>query len=135
MVAKRRIRVDTTRTAILDATAQIIAAEGYAAVTSRKVASRANLKSQLVHYYFRTMDELFLALFRRTEEHHFERLIGAVSCPDPVRALWMLAIDSDTPRLTSQFMALAAQHAQIRAEVVRSAERVRSIYVALLSRL
>jgi hypothetical protein len=74
-------------------------------------------------------------LFRRTEERHFERLVGAVSSSDPVRALWALAIDSDAPRLNSQFMTLAAQHDEIRAEVVRSAERVRSIYVALLSRL
>jgi TetR/AcrR family transcriptional regulator of autoinduction and epiphytic fitness len=135
VVIKRRIRDETTRTAILDATAKIIREEGYAAVTSRKVASRAGLKSQLVHYYFRTMDDLFLALFRRTEERHFERLVAAVSSSDPVRALWALAIDSDAPRLNSQFMTLAAQHEEIRAEVVRSAERVRSIYVALLSRL
>ncbi len=135
MVIKRRVRDETTRIAILDATARIIAEEGYAAVSSRKVASRAGLKSQLVHYYFRTMDDLFLALFRRTEERHFERLVGAVSSSDPVRALWALAIDSDAPRLNSQFMTLAAQHEEIRTEVVRSAERVRSIYVALLSRL
>jgi AcrR family transcriptional regulator len=135
MVVKRRIRDETTRIAILDATARIIGEEGYAAVSSRKVASRAGLKSQLVHYYFRTMDDLFLALFRRTEERHFERLVGAVSSSEPVRALWALAIDSDAPRLNSQFMTLAAQHEEIRTEVVRSAERVRSIYVTLLSRL
>jgi len=135
MAVKRRTRDETTRSAILDATARIIGEEGYAAVTSRKVASRAGLKSQLVHYYFRTMDELFLALFRRTEERHFERLVGAVSAPNPVRALWALAIDSDAPRLTSQFTALAAQHEEIRTEVARSAERVRSIYVALLTRV
>ena len=39
--------------------------EGYAAVTSRRVAAKANLKPQLVHYYFRTMDDLFLAIHRR----------------------------------------------------------------------
>src|ERR1700741_3492798 len=63
----------STRTAILDATAQIMREEGYAAVRSRKVAGRAGLKSQLAHYHFGTMDELFLALYQRYEEQYFQR--------------------------------------------------------------
>ena len=42
--------------------------EGYAAVTSRRLANKAGLKPQLVHYYFRTMEELFLEVFRRRAE-------------------------------------------------------------------
>ena len=42
--------------------------EGYAAVTSRRVADAAGLKPQLVHYYFRTMEDLFLEVFRRRAE-------------------------------------------------------------------
>ena len=34
--------------------------ECYAAVTSRRLANKAGLKPQLVHYYFRTMEELFV---------------------------------------------------------------------------
>jgi AcrR family transcriptional regulator len=135
MIRKRYSRDETTRMAILDAAEQILGKEGYTAVTSRKVASRAGLKSQLVHYYFQTMDSLFLALLRRTEQRYFERLVAAVSSPNPVRALWTLSIDSHAPRLTSQFMTLAVQREEMREEVVRSAERARSIYVALLSRV
>ena len=51
-----------TRTALLDAAEKLMRKEGYAAVTSRKLASVAKLTPQLVHYYFRTMDELYLAL-------------------------------------------------------------------------
>jgi len=47
--------------------------EGYAAVTSRRVAAEAGLKPQLVHYYFRTMDDLFLALYRRRADQGLER--------------------------------------------------------------
>src|SRR5262249_22294781 len=39
-----------TRNAILDATEAIMREEGYAAVSSRRVAEKAGLKSQLVHY-------------------------------------------------------------------------------------
>ena len=56
------------RGALLDAAEQLMLEEGYAAVTSRRVAAQAGLKPQLVHYYFRTMDDLFLAVFRRRAE-------------------------------------------------------------------
>ncbi len=53
--------------------------EGYAAVTSRRVAAQAGLKPQLVHYYFRTMDDLFLAAYRRRAEQGLERLAQALA--------------------------------------------------------
>jgi AcrR family transcriptional regulator len=56
------------RGVLLDAAEQLMLEEGYAAVTSRRVAEKAALKPQLVHYYFRTMDDLFLAAFRRRAE-------------------------------------------------------------------
>ncbi len=56
------------RGVLLDAAEALMLEEGYAAVTSRRVADKAGLKPQLVHYYFRTMDDLFLAVFRRRAE-------------------------------------------------------------------
>ena len=53
---------------LLDAAEQLMLEEGYAAVTSRRLASKAGLKPQLVHYYFRTMEDLFLEVFRRRAE-------------------------------------------------------------------
>lgn len=124
-----------TREAILEAAEVIVREEGYAAVSSRKVAVRAGLKSQLVHYYFRTMDDLFLALFHRVEAEHFRRLSEAVASKHPLRALWAFSIDVDGPRLTHEFMALAAQRGVIRREMARSAKRTRSIQCALLQRV
>ena len=76
MVSNRRIGAEDSksRAALLDATEQIMLEEGYAAVSSRRVAERAELKPQLVHYYFRTMDDLFLAAFRRRAEVGLEHL-------------------------------------------------------------
>jgi AcrR family transcriptional regulator len=62
-----------TRTRILDATERIMLEEGYAGVSSRKVAARAGLKSKLLHYYFATMDDLFIAAFQRREDWHIAR--------------------------------------------------------------
>src|SRR5262245_45260655 len=81
------------RTVLLDAAEQLMREEGYAAVTSRRVADRAGLKPQLVHYYFRTMDELFLELFQRRADRmlHYHQL--ALQTRQPLWALWELNTD------------------------------------------
>ena len=66
------------RAVLLDAAEQLLLEEGYAAVTSRRVAETAGLKPQLVHYYFRTMEDLFLAVFRRMAEAGLEALTEAL---------------------------------------------------------
>ena len=68
-----------TRAQLLDAAEQLLLEEGYAAVTSRRVAAKAGLKPQLVHYYFRTMDDLFLEVFRRRAEENLARFERAVA--------------------------------------------------------
>ena len=58
-------RNSTTSEALLDAAEAIMLDEGYAAVTSRRVAEQAGTDAALVYYYFGTMEDLFVALFRR----------------------------------------------------------------------
>jgi TetR/AcrR family transcriptional regulator len=67
VVSERRIGAPDAknRGVLLDAAEQLMLEDGYAAVTSRRLAVRAGLKPQLVHYYFRTMDDLFLEVFPR----------------------------------------------------------------------
>ena len=100
--------------------------EGYAAVTSRHVAAAAGLKPQLVHYYFRTMDDLFLALFRRLAEQGLERQVRAFESEQPLWAVWDLSRDPGGNALTMEFTALANHRKEIRAEIAASAERYRS---------
>ena len=100
--------------------------EGYAAVTSRRVAARAGLKPQLVHYYFRTMDDLFLALYRRGAEQGLERQTRALASDQPLWSLWDLSRDPRGTVLTMEFVALANHRREIRAEFAASAERYRT---------
>ena len=100
--------------------------EGYAAVTSRHVAAAAGLKPQLVHYYFRTMDDLFLALFRRLAEQGLERQVRAFESEQPLWAVWDLSRDAGGNALTMEFTALANHRKEIRAEFAASAERYRT---------
>jgi len=109
--------------------------EGYAAMTSRRIAAKAGLKPQLVHYYFRTMDDLFLALLRRGAEENRERLARALAASDPLRAVWDMCSDTEGAALSAEFMALANHRKNIRAEIGRYAEQFRTMQVEVLSRV
>jgi AcrR family transcriptional regulator len=124
-----------TRTAILDATEAIMREEGYAAVSSRRVAERAGLKSQLVHYHFGTMDELFLELYRRTEEDYFSRHLKSLTSSDPIGELWKFSTDTSGIELVLEFVAAANHRKSLRDELARGTERSRSIQNAILTRL
>jgi TetR/AcrR family transcriptional regulator len=124
----RRIGAETskTRAVLLDAAEKLMLEEGYAAVTSRRVAAAAGLKPQLVHYYFRTMDDLFLALFRRRAAQGLERQRQAFESDQPLWAVWELSRDPRGNALTMEFTALANHRKEIRAEIGASAARYRS---------
>src|SRR5215472_961066 len=95
MASPRRIGAPDAknRAVLLDAAEQLMLDEGYAAVTSRRVAAKAGLKPQLVHYYFRTMDDLFLAMLARQSEAGLDRQAKALASDRPLRALWELVTD------------------------------------------
>jgi AcrR family transcriptional regulator len=124
----RRIGAETSKTRgiLLDAAEKVMLDEGYAAVTSRHVAAQAGLKPQLVHYYFRTMDDLFLALFRRRVGQGLERQADALASAQPLWALWDLSRDPRGTSLTMEFIALANHRKAIRAEIAFAAERFRA---------
>src|SRR3954453_21912510 len=85
---RSKVGREATREALIDATAQIMLEEGYAAATSRRVAAQAGVKPALVHYYFPTMDELYLAVFRRGAAVYLERQQEALSSDRPLHAFW-----------------------------------------------
>jgi AcrR family transcriptional regulator len=135
MTATRRIGAEdsATRAALLDAAQALMLQEGYAAVSSRRVAAKAGLKPQLVHYYFRTMDDLFLALVRRGAEQNLERHARALESPQPLRALWEFSSDPAGATLTMEFSALANHRKAIRAELAAYAEQFRKLEAVALS--
>jgi AcrR family transcriptional regulator len=135
MASTRRIGAEDSksRAALLDATEQIMLEEGYAAVSSRRIAERADLKPQLVHYYFRTMDDLFLAAFRRRAEIGIEHLSKLLSSGQPLRALWAFGDDPASTALNMEFVALANHRKSIRSEIARYAELFRSRQTEVLA--
>ncbi|RAV03390.1 TetR/AcrR family transcriptional regulator [Mycolicibacter senuensis] len=117
--AKNRLR-------LLDAAEELLLTAGHTAVSSRRVAERAGLKHQLVHYYFRTMDDLFLAMFRRRGDQGVAEQAAALASPQPLWALWRFNTDPAWTALTMQFMALANERAALRSEIASYAERLRA---------
>ncbi len=110
---------------LLDAAEQLMIEEGYAAVTSRRLANKAGLKPQLVHYYFRTMEELFLEVFRRRAEEGLHVQAHALQSAQPLWALWRFGTDPAFTRISMEFMALANHRKEMRAEIAYYAERFR----------
>lgn len=135
MSATRRIGAETSRTraALVDAAEQLMLEEGYPAVTSRRVAAKAGLKPQLVHYYFRTMDDLFVEVFRRRAEANFARFERAMAADPSLRTLWRLNADLRGAAFSVEFVALANHRKAIRAEIARYAERFRTAQLEALT--
>jgi AcrR family transcriptional regulator len=131
---RRGTETSVTRTALLDAAEQLICEEGYAAASARRLASKAGLKPQLVHYYFRTMDDLFVAVVRRSGDRSLEELAKALTSSQPLRAVWNVGNDQKTARLSVEFLALANHRKAIRAEVKQYAEQMRIVQAAALTR-
>lgn len=132
--SSRRIGAEDSksRIALLDAAEALMLEHGYPAVTSRKVAAAAGLKPQLVHYYFRTMDDLLLAMFRRRAEQGLKRQAEALASDDPLAALWALNNERSGTALAIEFSALAQHRPAIRDEVARYAEEFRVRQVGAL---
>lgn len=135
MTTSRRIGAEDseTRRAIIRATSEVMLDEGYAAATSRRVAAKAGVRPALVHYYFPTMDDLFLAVFRRGAEANLERQRKALTADRPLRALWELSSDQRGTALMLEFMALANHRKEIRSEIAAYAERFREVQLTALT--
>jgi AcrR family transcriptional regulator len=124
-----------TRTLILDAAEQLMQEEGYAAVTSRRLGAKAGINAQLIHYYFRSMDNLFLELWRRYTEANIAQQAQAFLSPQPLRTLWESAIDQGNTTLGAEIMALARHRKDLRAEISRTAEAFRRLQAGALAKV
>ncbi len=124
-----------TRTRLLDITEHVMLADGYAAVTSRRVAADAGVTPALVHYYFKTIDDLFLAVIRRRGAQQAKRQERALSSPRPINALWELSKERAGTGLLNEFIALANHRKAIAAELAEQVAESRQTQLDALQRL
>jgi AcrR family transcriptional regulator len=128
-----KARDSTTRDTLVDATIQIMVEEGYAAATSRRVAAQAGVKPALVHYYFPTMDELYLDVFRRGAAVYLDHQQKALASDRPLHAFWETLTAPKDTRLLLEFMGLANHRKEIRAEISAWSERWREMQITALN--
>jgi AcrR family transcriptional regulator len=119
---------------ILDAAQLLMQEEGYAAVTSRRLGAKAGVRPQLVHYYFRTMDDLFLALLRRSAERGLRAAQEALDSDKPLSALWTYSRDPRGAVMNVEFMALANHRKVIRNELAICGDRLRKLQEEAIQR-
>jgi TetR/AcrR family transcriptional regulator len=135
MVSERRRGGESSlvRTALVEAAEQIIREEGYPAVTARTLADKVNLKRQIVHYYFHTMDDVFIAVIRQNADKLRAQLQEAARSDEPLRDLQTLNRDPEQATLAMELAALAKRRPAVRAEVGRAAKEARELQTRVLS--
>jgi AcrR family transcriptional regulator len=122
-----------TRTALLDATEQVIFAEGYAAATTRRVAKQADVNPGLVYYYFGPIENLLLEVFRRRAELMLGRQAEALDSTQPLWALWELIHDQANVVLNLEFLAMGNHHKAVRAEIRKYSKQFRRLQLKRLA--
>lgn len=119
---------------VLDAAESILLEEGYAELSSRRIAERIGIKQRLVYYYFHTMEDIVVEAFRRMSKRELERLEKALQADLPLHEVWGVCIHTTDSRLISEFMALANRSEGVRKEVIHFIERSRAVQAEALGR-
>jgi len=133
----RRLGMENARSRaqLVEAADSILIEEGAHAISARRVADRAGLKPQLVHYYFKTMDDLLIAVFRRAQEDYLQRHEHALEGAQPLDAIWKMNNEPEGTRRMMEFIALAGRRDAVRAVILESAARFRKLQIAAIERV
>lgn len=131
---KKRIRraPETTRGLILDTTEKLMVEEGYAAVSSRRIAQELGLNSATVHYYYPTTDDIFSALHRRMTDRQLEQLEAVLAADNPLQAFWDFQSGWAQTALGVEFVALSNHRKEIRDMLAASTDAARDTQSASL---
>lgn len=123
MATSRRL-AEESRALLIEAAVEVIRTEGYGALSARRLAEKVGLKRQIVHYYFRTVEELLLSVVRFYGDGGLARMREALR-RDPLQAIWKAQLDSSAT--TFAFVAMASHQLAVRTEMRRYMEQFRKL--------
>jgi AcrR family transcriptional regulator len=123
-----------SRLKLIESAAELLASEGHPAFSARRIAEHAQLKPQLVHYYFRSMEDLVVAVFQRATAEYFRRHDEALSSPRPIHALWELNRHLPMARLMLEFIALAKRYPMLRDGMRQAGGNFRQLQIEAIER-
>lgn len=113
----------------LNAAERLVLEEGRAAVTGHRINEILWLPSPLVHFYFRSIDDLLAAVVRRRADRSLKELAEALGSPQPLWGAWRLANDPAFGLFTTELLALATRRVRLRAALAYHAERLRTAQI------
>lgn len=113
-----------TEQRFLDAAERLLIQVGYASITTRTLAEEAGANHGLVHYYFGSMEELFLKVLERFTERLTQRQRTMYAAPTPFIEKWreaMYYLDEDRPyqKIWWELQAMAWNHPEYQERVIQ----------------
>lgn len=113
-----------TETRFLDAAERLLVEVGYAGVTTRKLGNEAAANHGLIHYYFGSMEELFVQVLERFTARLIERQRRMYASDMPYIEKWreaMRYLDRDQPyqKIWWELQAMAWNRPQFRERIAR----------------
>lgn len=130
-----QLRGSRSRIKLIEAAYDLLGDEGYHAFSARRVAQKAGLKPQLVHYYFRSMEELVVAVFQRSTARYFRLHDEALSSRHPMRALWALNSNLPEGKRMTEYVALGKVYPALREAMRETGENFRRLQIEAMERI
>jgi TetR/AcrR family transcriptional regulator len=112
--------------ALLDAAERLLVSEGYARISTRRLAREAGVNHGLVHYYFGSMEELFVQVLERFTARLIARQRAMYAADVPFIEKWRTAwrfheedLAAGYPKIWHELQAMAWNEPGLRERLVR----------------
>ena len=119
---------------ILDMTGKLMVEEGYAAVSTRRIAQELGLNAATVHYYYPATDDIFIALHKRMIDSRIAELDSVRVADNPLAAFWEHQSAWSQTALGVEFLALSNHRKAIRDTLSAATAKAREAQAAALAR-
>ncbi len=120
--------------ALLDAAERLLIEQGYAGITTRKLAEQAGVNHGLVHYYFGSMEEVMVQVLERFTARLIERQRAMYTSDRPFLEKWRAAwafqeedLRSGYTKVWLELQALAWNRPELRGRVQQVNEEWRRV--------
>ena len=124
----------STAEAFLDAAERLLVDVGYAGITTRRLAEEAGANQGLVHYYFGSIDELFVQVLERFTARLVARQREMYAGDEPFIEKWRAAwrfqeedLKSGYSKIWMELQALSWSHPELRPRVARVTAEWRTV--------
>ena len=120
----RPMAQNETVDAFLDAAERLLISVGYAGISARRLAEEAGANHGLIHYYFGSMEQLFLQVLERFTDRLIVRQRAMYAADAPFLEKWRAAMgyldadfESGYQKVWLELQALAWNHPELRERV------------------